>query len=191
MEAGGALCIFQEDAEFFQQRRRTGLLGEAVAKVAIAGVILNEAGPIDEPPAPHEPEALDLEAGLCRRVFTLQSPPAFVRGAWCQAFHEGLRLTRGKQPKTVAAGLKLFLMAPRMMVYRGLGQARIEQAGLACRVEQLAAKQWLTLLDEAAAAAARRGREEQWDTERALSIGRLCANFLGLVAARRHRGPDC
>ena len=81
------------------------------------------------PPTPMRPAASagafvsDLGAELKRRVYTLQSPPLQIRGALRQALRAGLELVR--EAPDQEAGWKLFLLAPRMLLYRERGQTRV------------------------------------------------------------------
>ncbi|CAJ1358061.1 unnamed protein product [Effrenium voratum] len=73
---------------------------------------------------------VDLAATLRVRTPTLQSVPGWMRGLLAFALRSGLRLIRDA-PGTAAAreavGWKLFLLAPRMLLSRLHGQARIPQ----------------------------------------------------------------
>ena len=95
---------------------------------------------------------VDLAHELRRRVYTLQSPPAPMRGALKAALTAGL--TEVQRDPSSAEGWKLFLLAPRMLLYRGRGETRVPRAELDKRVALLAAGQCRDLLDAAAEAAA-------------------------------------
>ena len=111
------------------------------------------------PPAPGEQRdplqamrEVDLAHELRRRVYTLQSPPGPMRGALKAALTAGL--TEVQRDPSSAEGWKFFLLAPRMLLYRGRGETRVPRAELDKRVALLAAKQCRDLLDAAAKAAA-------------------------------------
>ena len=75
---------------------------------------------------------------LAQRVFTLQSPPRIMRGALRQVLREGLELIRdGPDAQSVQAGWGLFLLGPRMLLYRSRGQTTLPPAELARRVALL------------------------------------------------------
>ncbi|MCR9103328.1 MAG: hypothetical protein NXI25_25490, partial [bacterium] len=95
---------------------------------------------------------VDLAHELRRRVYTLQSPPGPMRGALKAALTAGL--TEVQRDPSSAEGWKLFLLAPRMLLYRGRGETRVPRAELDKRVELLAAGQCRDLLDAAAEVAA-------------------------------------
>ena len=91
-------------------------------------------------------------------TLTLQGVPARLRGALRTAMRTGLELiserTSPLQALQELRGWKLFLLAPRMLLHRSAGQARIPPAELALRCEAFARGGWLTLLQAAAGTAA-------------------------------------
>ena len=69
---------------------------------------------------------VDLAETLQQRVFTLQAPPHSLRGALRQTMRQGLELIRdGREAHAVDMGWKLFLLAPRMLLFRSRGQVHV------------------------------------------------------------------
>lgn len=129
--------------------------------------------------APHL-VAVNLHTELRRRVLTLQAPPAPLRGALKAALREGLE--RIRHDPASPDGWALFLLAPRMLLYRQQGENKIAVEELHRRVTALAAGHHQQLLDEAAAAATRnnsptsrkKARDElQARAERAAALAQL------------------
>ena len=135
-------------------RRQRRAEGEADARAAPA----NAGAPPAPPSAGEQRDPLqamrevDLAHELRKRVYTLQSPPGPMRGALKAALTAGL--TEVQRDPSSAEGWKLFLLAPRMLLYRGRRETRVPRAELDKRVELLAAGQCRDLLDAAAEAAA-------------------------------------
>ena len=97
---------------------------------------------------------LDLRHELSKWVYTLQSPLAQARGALRQTLRSALEtLTHASEGQVQAAGWKLFLLAPRMLLYRSRGQHHIAPEEISRRVQLLADRRWGELLEEASAAA--------------------------------------
>ena len=109
--------------------------------------------PTPRPVVRHAPQlpAVSLYTELRRRVLTLQAPPAPLRGALKTALRDGLERIR-RDPAS-SEGWALFLLAPRMLLYRQQGENKIALEELHRRVAALAAGHHQQLLDEAAAAA--------------------------------------
>ena len=92
-----------------------------------------------------------LEDTFRCRTLTLQGVPARLRGALRTAMRTGLELISERtSPQQELRGWKLFLLAPRMLLHRAAGQARIPPAELALRCEAFARGEWVTLLHAAA-----------------------------------------
>ena len=130
----------------------------------------------------HAPQlpAVSLYTELRRRVLTLQAPPAPLRGALKTALRDGLERIR-RDPAS-SEGWALFLLAPRMLLYRQQGENKIALEELHRRVAALAAGHHQQLLDEAAAAATCNSRhtsrkkargEVQIRAERAAALAQL------------------
>ena len=138
-------------------------------------------GPLSQQPSPAlHLRAVSLHAELRRRVLTLQAPPAPIRGALKAALRDGLE--RIRQDPASPDGWTLFLLAPRMLLYRQQGENRIALEELHRRVATLAAGLHQQLLDEAAAAAKgtnprtsrKKARDEiQTRAERAAALAQL------------------
>lgn len=94
----------------------------------------------------------DLADEFQRRVYTLQAPPPFLRGALRAALHAGL--ARIRDDPDSPAGWGLFLLAPRMLLFRRRGETRVARDALEERAALLARGAYADLLDQAAAAAA-------------------------------------
>ena len=97
---------------------------------------------------------IDLAAVLRVRTLTLQGVPGWLRGLL--ALRAGLRLIRdapGDARAQETAGWKLFMLAPRMLLSRARGQARIAPADLEQRVRLFKAGKWAQLLQPAQAPA--------------------------------------
>ncbi|CAK9047629.1 unnamed protein product [Durusdinium trenchii] len=94
----------------------------------------------------------DLADEFQRRVYTLQAPPPFLRGALRAALHAGLAQIRDDPDSP--AGWGLFLLAPRMLLFRRRGETRVARDALEERAALLARGAYADLLDQAAAAAA-------------------------------------
>ena len=130
---------------------------------AMTGVDTSALGP-PAPVAPPQPApsaaafASDLSTELKRRVYTLQSAPPQIRGALRQALRAGLELVRDAPEQDT--GWKLFLLAPRMLLFRERGQARVSPQELAKRVELLSQDRWDELLCQAAQAAQAAPRQQ-------------------------------
>ena len=124
--------------------------------------------PPSRPDPPHNPEptsaavsaglasldSVDLAATFQERVFTFQQPPRQLQGLLAFAFRKGLQ-TLHHAPSDVHAerGWKLFLLGPRMLLYRPRGAAQVPDE-LRRRAQNFQAGRWLQLLTEAAQAAA-------------------------------------
>ena len=108
--------------------------------------------PTPRPAVQHAPQlpAVSLYTELRRRVLTLQAPPAPLRGALKTALRDGLERIR-RDPAS-SEGWALFLLAPRMLLYRQQGENKIALEELHRRVAALATGHHQQLLDEAAAA---------------------------------------
>ena len=93
-------------------------------------------------------------ATACRtRVLTLQSPPASLRGILRGALRRGLELAAdSSSPEGQTRGWKLFVLAPRMLLYRSSGETRIPPSELQRRCELFRSGEWQRLLAEAAGA---------------------------------------
>ncbi|CAE7744407.1 unnamed protein product [Symbiodinium sp. CCMP2592] len=113
-------------------------------------------------------QALDLAAELRQRVHTLQSPPRQLRGLLRHAFRVGLETIRdAPTPEQASVGWKLFLLAPRMLLYRAPGATRVASHELRRREALFLAGKWLDLLNEAAAAPRPKPQERRaryWET---------------------------
>ncbi|CAJ1353465.1 unnamed protein product, partial [Effrenium voratum] len=99
---------------------------------------------------------IDLAAVLRVRTLTLQGVPGWLRGLLAFALRAGLRLIRdapGDARAQETAGWKLFMLAPRMLLSRARGQARIAPADLEQRVRLFKAGEWAQLLQPAQAPA--------------------------------------
>ena len=99
---------------------------------------------------------IDLAAVLRVRTLTLQGAPGWLRGLLAFALRAGLRPIRdapGDARAQETAGWKLFMLAPRMLLSRARGQARIALADLEQRVRLLKAGEWAQLLQPAQAPA--------------------------------------
>ena len=100
-------------------RRQRRAEGEADARAAPA----NAVAPPAPPSAGEQRDPLqamrevDLAHELRRRGYTLQSPPGPMGGALKAALSAGL--TEVQRDPSSAEGWKLFLLAPRMLLYRG------------------------------------------------------------------------
>ena len=138
--------------------------------------------PTPRPVVRHAPQlpAVSLYTELRRRVLTLQAPPAPLRGALKTALRDGLERIR-RDPAS-SEGWALFLLAPRMLLYRQQGENKIALEELHRRVAALAAGHHQQLLDEAAAAATcnsrhtsrKKARDEvQIRAERAAALAQL------------------
>ena len=131
-----------------QQGRRRGARGGARNQVDVAEaamqrglVALND---------------IDLAAVLRVRTLTLQGVPGWLHGLLAFALRAGLRLIRdapGDARAQETAGWKLFMLAPRMLLSRARGQARIAPADLEQRVRLFKAGEWAQLLQPAQAPA--------------------------------------
>ena len=100
-------------------------------------------------------DSVHLQSACRERTFTLQSSPARARGALRTAMRTGLRLVvHPTSPDDEVRGWKLFVLAPRMLLYRSPGEARVPPTELDRRVELFRAGRWNELLREASAAAA-------------------------------------
>ena len=99
-------------------------------------------------------DAVSLQ-DVCRTVaLTLQSAPQRLRGALCTALRTGLRLaTSHAGPDDQLRGWKLFLLAPRMLLYRAAGESHVAPAELDRRNELFRSGHWQQLLHDASAAA--------------------------------------
>ena len=138
--------------------------------------------PTPRPAVQHAPQlpAVSLYTELRRRVLTLQAPPAPLRGALKTALRDGLERIR-RDPAS-SEGWAMFLLAPRMLLYRQQGENKIALEELHRRVAALAAGHHQQLLDEAAAAATcnsrhtsrKKARDEvQIRAERAAALAQL------------------
>ena len=96
--------------------------------------------------------ALMIRSCVAVRESNKTLPPGPMRGALKAALSAGL--TEVQRDPSSAEGWKLFLLAPRMLLYRGRGETRVPRAELDKRVALLAAGQCRDLLDAAAEAAA-------------------------------------
>ena len=84
------------------------------------------------------------------RVLTLQSVPTRVRGALRTALRAGLQLiVSPHSPEDALRGWKLFMLAPRMLLYRSAGTTHIPPAELDRRCELFQQGGWTQLLQEA------------------------------------------
>eukprot|EP00434_Breviolum_minutum_P019350 symbB.v1.2.017057.t1/scaffold1314.1/size125707/10 len=101
-------------------------------------------------------DAVDLLAAFHRRVYTFQYPPRPLQGILAFAFRKGLQPLLSSQPNSLQCerGWKLFLLTPRMLLYRPRGNASIPATDLRRRAASFQAGRWLQLLNEAAEAAA-------------------------------------
>ena len=123
-------------------RRRPSLLLPATADAAPPaarkgrGRRAGGAGRSSRPPPPPSAGAqgdplqamreVNLAQELRRKVCTLQSPPGPTRGALKNALAAGLAEVQ-RDPR-FAEGWKLFLLAPRMLLFRGRGKTRVPRA---------------------------------------------------------------
>ena len=74
-----------------------------------------------------------LEDAVRCRTLTLQGVPARLRGALRTAMRTGLELISERtSPLHELRGWKLFLLAPRMLLHRSAGQARIPPRNWHC-----------------------------------------------------------
>ena len=103
-------------------------------------------------------QALDLEAELLNRVYTSLRQ---LRGLLRNAFRVGLEHIRDAPTQAQAStGWKLFLLAPRMLLYRAPGAGQVPSEELRRREKAFLAGQWLDLLREAASAAQQQPRTQ-------------------------------
>ena len=94
-----------------------------------------------------------LETTCRARVLTLQTAPQSLRGTLRSALRAGLlSATVGCTDHERVRGWKLFLLAPRMLLYREPGVSRVPPAELDRRNRAFQAGDWLDLIREAAAA---------------------------------------
>ena len=142
-------------------------------------------------------QALDLEAELRDRVYTFQSAPRQLRGLLRNAFRVGLEHIRDAPTQAQAStGWKLFLLAPRMLLYRAPGAGQVPPEELRRREKVFLAGQWLDLLREAASAAQQpprtqgratttQGDEEEEDLRRRAERAGALAHLGELSAAAK------
>ena len=98
--------------------------------------------------------SIDLAAELGNRVYTFQSPPRQLRGLLRNAMRVALEaILDGAGTDTELDGWKLFVLAPRMLLFRAPGAARVPLAELARRERLFCEGKWVQLLVESAAAA--------------------------------------
>ena len=98
---------------------------------------------------------LEVAEVLKQRVYTLQSPPRQLRGLLRNAFRVGLETMRDAPSSEEASdGWKLFLLAPRMLLYRSPGEQHVPPEELRRRERAFQGGHWRELLQEAAGAAA-------------------------------------
>ena len=111
-------------------RRQRRAEGEVDARAAPANAVAPPAPPsAGEQRDPLQAmRGVDLAHELRRRVYTLQSPHGPTRGALKAALTAGL--TEIQRDPSSAEGWKLFLLAPRMLLYRGRGETRVPRAEL-------------------------------------------------------------
>ncbi|CAJ1353025.1 unnamed protein product, partial [Effrenium voratum] len=127
-----------------QQGRRRGARGGARNQVDVAEAAMQRG--LDAL------NDIDLAAVLRVRTLTLQGVPGWLRGLLAFALRAGLRLIRdapGDARAQETAGWKLFMLAPRMLLSRARGQARIAPADLEQRVRLFKAGEWAQLLQPA------------------------------------------
>ncbi|CAK0891748.1 unnamed protein product, partial [Prorocentrum cordatum] len=131
-------------------------------------------------PAREALDATDAASVLRARVPTLQRAPAFARGPFRNALRKALELIReGEADETGAArGWKLFLLLPRLLLWREAGQQRIPKEQLLERFTRFEAGDWAQLLTEAQPGPPRRPPERD-------ANGQSRA-----PEARRGRAPD-
>ena len=123
-----------------QQGRRRGARGGARNQVDVAEAAVQRG--LDAL------NDIDLAAVLRVRTLTLQGVPGWLRGLLAFALRAGLRLIRdapGDARAQETAGWKLFMLAPRMLLSRARGQARIAPADLEQRVSLFKAGEWAQL----------------------------------------------
>ena len=142
-------------------------------------------------------QALDLEAELRNRVYTFQSAPRQLRRLLRNAFRVGLEHIRDAPTQAQAStGWKLFLLAPRMLLYRAPGAGQVPPEELRRREKVFLAGQWLDLLREAASAAQQpprtqgratttQGDEEEEDLRRRAERAGALAHLGELSAAAK------
>ena len=88
------------------------------------------------------------------RALTLQLAPLRLRGALHTALRTGLRLdTSLATPDDRLRGWKLFLLAPRMLLYCAAGESHVAMAEFDRRAELFRHGSWQEFLHEASAAA--------------------------------------
>ncbi|CAE7442537.1 unnamed protein product [Symbiodinium sp. CCMP2592] len=137
---------------------------------------------------------ISLRDEMRKRVFTLQTVPVKIRGAARTAMRAGLQLAADQaSPEQELRGWKLFVLAPRMLLYREPGVTRLTPDELHRRVTLFQQGAWLQLLRDAAlaAGAGRRRHTTVPDTEATraaratalVHLGELSAAGRALVAA--------
>ena len=98
-------------------------------------------------------DAVPIEEVLRQRVLTLQAVPARLRGALRTAFRTALQLIHDcPSPQQELQGWKLFLLAPRMLLYRAGRESRVPPNELDRRCEAFNRGEWPQLLQCASAA---------------------------------------
>ena len=81
-------------------------------------------------------DAITLDVALRQRSLTLQGVPTRLRGALRTALRAGLQLIADRvSPQLELRGWKLFCLAPRMLLFRAVGDARVPPAELDRRCE--------------------------------------------------------
>ena len=125
---------------------------------------------------------LDVAEVLKQRVYTLQSPPRQLKGLLRNAFRVGLETIRDAPSSEEASdGWKLFLLAPRMLLYRSPGEQRVPPEELRRRERAFQGGHWRELLQQAAGAAAtapsaaQRGRRQRTEGEAEADLQRRAA----------------
>ena len=86
-----------------------------------------------------------------RQAFTLQAVPTKLRGPRRTALRAGLRLAAERSsPEEELRGWKFFMLAPRMLLHREPGTARISPEELQSRCDLFSKGLWQQLLQQAA-----------------------------------------
>ena len=150
-EVGDDMAAAASSAAPRRRRRRPRPSPSPAPSTAPVTAEAAPSGPGGPPPAPLA--SIDLATELRRRVFTLQSCPGFLRGALRTALRQGLQWIYD-DGGSAGAGWALFLLAPRMLLYRRPGETTIPRGELERRVAVFRQGGCRALLDAAAAAAA-------------------------------------
>ena len=145
-------------------------------------------------------DAVPIEEVLRQRVLTLQAVPARLRGALRTAFRTALQLIHDRpSSQQELQGWKLFLLAPRMLLYRAGRESRVPPNELDRRCEAFNRGEWPQLLQCASAALggaiSQRADSDELQARAAraaalVHLGELSAASRALVAAPLAAGTD-